>query len=151
MHFAWYKRLRLDVKYYWKALAAAGSVCLLLQLIFHTVCPMRLLTGFPCPGCGMTRALIAFFSGDFHAAWHYHPLFPAIPAGMILFFYCRYVNPARFRIFRIYAILATAAMLAVYSYRMFTLFPNTEPMLYYKNDVIPLKIRYALQRLCAAE
>ncbi len=36
-------------------------------------CPFHLLTGSPCPGCGMTRACLALCEGDPAAAWRYHP------------------------------------------------------------------------------
>lgn len=38
------------------------------------VCPIRLLTGFTCPGCGGTRALGAISTGDFQSAWNLNPL-----------------------------------------------------------------------------
>lgn len=37
-------------------------------------CPIRALTGVPCPGCGMVRAVIALGSGDPAEAWRMHPL-----------------------------------------------------------------------------
>lgn len=36
-------------------------------------CPARLLTGHPCPGCGMTRASVALLRGDLAGAWRLHP------------------------------------------------------------------------------
>ena len=45
-------------------------------LIFgsFTVCPVALLTKHPCPGCGMTRAVMAAAHGHFDASFHHHPL-----------------------------------------------------------------------------
>ncbi|MDE2140828.1 MAG: DUF2752 domain-containing protein [Elusimicrobia bacterium] len=39
-----------------------------------TLCPFRLLTGHPCPGCGMGHALVAGMRGDWAASFRYHPL-----------------------------------------------------------------------------
>ena len=39
-----------------------------------TFCPFRLLTGLPCPGCGMGHALVFALRGDFASSWHSHPL-----------------------------------------------------------------------------
>jgi hypothetical protein len=39
-----------------------------------TFCPFRLLTGIPCPGCGMGHALIHALRGDFSGSFHLHPL-----------------------------------------------------------------------------
>lgn len=38
--------------------------------------------GFPCPGCGMTRAFFSLLRLDFAAAWGYHPLVFAMPYVM---------------------------------------------------------------------
>lgn len=39
-----------------------------------SICPFWNLTGLPCPGCGMTRALSALLHGDLRAAALFHPL-----------------------------------------------------------------------------
>jgi hypothetical protein len=36
-------------------------------------CPFKALTGIPCPGCGMTRAILSITKGDFHGAFGYNP------------------------------------------------------------------------------
>ena len=41
-------------------------------------CPNRAMTGVPCPGCGLTRATLALFSGDLMGALHWHPLVPLL-------------------------------------------------------------------------
>ncbi len=38
------------------------------------VCPMKRVTGIPCPGCGMTRAVRLLLHGDFAGATRMHPL-----------------------------------------------------------------------------
>jgi len=37
-------------------------------------CPLRVTTGVPCPGCGLTRAVMALATGDLAEALHWHPL-----------------------------------------------------------------------------
>lgn len=49
-------------------------------------CVFRLMTGVPCPGCGMTRAWLAALRLDFAAAFAYHPLFWAVPIAFVLAF-----------------------------------------------------------------
>ena len=44
-----------------------------------TLCIFKLLTGYPCPVCGTTRAIAALSEGRFHASWSFNPL------GMALF------------------------------------------------------------------
>jgi len=62
-----------------RAVALPGL--LLASLLFHdwllalpTLCLWKRFTGFECCGCGMGRALVAAFTGDFAGAWHQHRL-----------------------------------------------------------------------------
>jgi hypothetical protein len=55
-------------------------------LVDMPMCPTAAIFGIPCPGCGLTRATLALFRGDFSTALHFHPLvFLATPMyfGMI--------------------------------------------------------------------
>lgn len=38
------------------------------------LCPWRLLTGYPCPGCGGIRAMGAICTGQFEQAWLLNPI-----------------------------------------------------------------------------
>lgn len=38
------------------------------------MCPIRLLTGYPCPACGTTRSVGAISTGNFNLAWGLNPL-----------------------------------------------------------------------------
>jgi Protein of unknown function (DUF2752) len=49
----------------------------------HFVCPFAAVTGFPCPGCGMTRALLALVRGDWREAWRQHPVSFLVPPLVI--------------------------------------------------------------------
>lgn len=37
-------------------------------------CLFRLLTGIPCPGCGMAHALVYALRGQWASSWRHHPL-----------------------------------------------------------------------------
>ncbi|MBS7409979.1 MAG: DUF2752 domain-containing protein, partial [Muribaculaceae bacterium] len=61
--------------------------------VFHlhiTICPSKLIFHIPCPGCGMTRALILLCHGQFVSAIALNPniiiLIPALVAYPILLF-----------------------------------------------------------------
>jgi hypothetical protein len=47
---------------------------------FFPVCPLYSLTGFACPGCGLTRGFHALFHGDVLTALDYNALIPVYSA-----------------------------------------------------------------------
>lgn len=48
-------------------------------------CPMAVSVGWPCPGCGLTRSVLAMLRGDLMLAARYHVFGPAFFGGLILF------------------------------------------------------------------
>ena len=42
--------------------------------VFPVLCPFRLITGLPCPLCGLTHGLHVLSRGDWSAAFQAHPL-----------------------------------------------------------------------------
>jgi hypothetical protein len=39
-----------------------------------TICSIKLSTGLPCPGCGLTRSMSCALHGMFLESWFYHPM-----------------------------------------------------------------------------
>lgn len=58
----------------WAVLAAAAHWLGRAAGAPATLCPLRRLTGLPCPTCGSTRAAFSLLSGHVGAAWAYNPL-----------------------------------------------------------------------------
>lgn len=46
-------------------------------------CPLRALTGIPCPTCFLTRATSAALTGDLHDAVHWHLFGPVMAAVLV--------------------------------------------------------------------
>lgn len=44
----------------------------------QSLCPLKMLTGFPCPGCGITKSLVYFYEGDLQKSLYYHILGPFV-------------------------------------------------------------------------
>lgn len=57
----------------------------------YSTCPSVLLTGYPCPACGMTRAAFCLFRMDFKGAFSIHPFIYAVAAYVAVFAVNRYI------------------------------------------------------------
>ena len=100
-----------------KLLLFAAVFVLILLLFYH--CPFRYFFDIPCPGCGMTRALLAACTGDFEKAFFYHPLVPFfLPVGMYVWlrFFHGMRIPARQQ--TVYILFVFGAFVLVYLIRM---------------------------------
>jgi hypothetical protein len=53
----------------------------------QSFCPFKLLTGFPCPGCGITKSLGFLYAGDLAKSFYYHAF------GLITFLVCMAAIP----------------------------------------------------------
>ena len=70
------------------ALAAIAALYVALHFL-GMGCPIKAITGVSCAGCGMTRAWLEVLSGNWAAAFAYHPLFWTIPLGVLVFLFRR--------------------------------------------------------------
>ena len=120
----------------WVSLAA---FLLLAWSLTGTSCTLRSITGLPCPGCGLTRALIAALRGDLAAALQLHPLFWLAPLVLPAVLYCLAFNPALLsaRWVRIAWIVLAALFVAVYIIRMILFFPVSEPLTWNADAFLP--------------
>jgi hypothetical protein len=46
----------------------------------QSLCPFKMLTGFPCPGCGITKSIIFFYEGEVVKSISYHIFGPLVVA-----------------------------------------------------------------------
>ena len=58
-------------------------------------CVIHSLTGYDCPGCGMTRAFVAVSKLDFKAAFEYNALAITLIPVLIIFLVCQEVRYVR--------------------------------------------------------
>ncbi len=98
------------------------------ELVFSAFCPSVIFTGFPCPGCGMTRAALFVMTGQFERAWNINPMI----FGWILFAgYAavqRYFFGKKVKGWKTILAVLAAAMIGLFIYRMYRYFPNKPPM-----------------------
>jgi len=58
--------------------------------VIPVFCPFEAVTGIPCPGCGMTRAILSLMAGNFGTAALYNPF-----CFFLLFMIIASILPAR--------------------------------------------------------
>ena len=93
---------------------------LLLARLWRLPCVFQWLFGVPCPGCGITRALLAAMHLQWRSAFSLHPLFPlALP-----FLFCAVHTNAPFLRGRarpfvvVFLVCCTLLFFAIYALRM---------------------------------
>ncbi len=131
-----WRRIWQDARDYWPGLFVAAGLYFLFHFLFGAFCPSVLLTGFPCPGCGMTRAMIYFVKGQFLRSFALNPSAGLWLVWFICFFYERYVRGRRPHWIFWAAALMMVLMIIVYIYRMSALFPNKPPYVYRKDNFL---------------
>lgn len=130
------KRLWSDLKNFRFAILALVLYNVLVRSVFHAFCPQLILTGFPCAGCGMTRAVFYILTGRFARGMRLNPAAPLWILFLGWFFANRYVRGARPKRVAMWLGLVCAATLVIYLYRMLHYFPGEPPMVYYRNNIL---------------
>lgn len=131
-----FDRIVKDIKNFRIAILLFAVYNIVVRKIFKAFCPQLILTGFPCAGCGMTRAVFYILTGRFERGMRLNPA--ALPWIMFLawFFWNRYVRGARPKnMMRRLGVLGAVTLL-IYIYRMANCFPGDPPMVYYTNNIM---------------
>ena len=102
----------------------------------YSLCPSVVLTGLPCPGCGLTRAAFAVLRGDFLRAWELHPFIFVIGIYIVAYCIMRYALLKDTNIMNKWLLGILIALLVFYVYRMIRFFPDEAPMNYYYGSVL---------------
>lgn len=108
-----------------------------LKNVLHSLCPVVLVTGFPCPGCGLTRAAFRVLRLDLPGAYKTHPFIFAVILLAFVFAAERYVYQSRkMNVTKWCAIAVIIGMVIFYVWRMIHMFPDVPPMTYYHRNLL---------------
>lgn len=126
--------IKKDIKYIGPVIVGLVIMFWAMDRLFHTVCPLRFITGVPCPGCGITRAFLKVLHLDLVGATRMHPFWIPVLLLAVCYIAVRYlvadearrdnINRVLFRI----GIVVAALGIVYYIYRMVTVFPGPAPM-----------------------
>ena len=94
----------------------------LTNIFFGTMCPFKIITGYPCPACGLTHATIHLITGNFSLAIQDNPtVFIWIPY-IVLCFINRYIYKLKLKLFPAGLILVCILTLLWYIFKISTKF-----------------------------
>lgn len=137
-----WSRLRSDIKQIAVPLIAICLYILIGNLILGKICPMRMLFGIPCPGCGTTRALWLLLQGKVGEAAAINPLWiPIVVLGLIFFINRYFVTSEQLsdkilHILKIAVAVVCVLCIVYYAYRMIYWYPDRAPMLYDPDNLL---------------
>ncbi|MBS6476040.1 MAG: DUF2752 domain-containing protein [Clostridiales bacterium] len=101
------------------AVALGVSVYMLVMTFSGIHCPIRAITGIPCPTCGFTRAALALLQGDIMRSLHIHPMLLPVVVSCLLFFHARPLKLSQ-RLTTAILLAVAAATFGLYLFRLFT-------------------------------
>lgn len=109
--------LRKNKKTIAKLIIAVILIGILWKFYAYYSCPFRLLFGFSCPGCGVTRAFEALVCFDFERAFYYNPTVFLLPVMFpIILFHKKLPRRLFYSAITIFFVL----MIAIYVFRIVT-------------------------------
>lgn len=130
------KRIGKDIKCCAWAGAAFVIYYVVIHAIFDAFCPLLVMTGIPCAGCGLTRAVLYLLKGQIGRAFGLNPSIFPILLFLLYCGYFRYLRGTRIKGFR-YALAAlVAVVLMIYCCRMILYFPDRAPYVYHRKNIL---------------
>jgi heme/copper-type cytochrome/quinol oxidase subunit 4 len=120
-----------ELKRSWGVLALCTLYVIFASLFLGTGCLFASTTGFPCIGCGGTRAAFALMHGDITESLRFHPLLipAAILFGSYVVVFLFWGKEKADKLNKALVIFTIAAVI-LFVVRMILFFPHTEPMKY---------------------
>lgn len=112
--------------------------------IWGASCPMLLTTGFPCPGCGMTRAVLCVFLGKWENAFYLNPVSFGLALFLILFVIFRYLCGKDPVFLKVFFWILIGLVFVRYIYGMLFFFPDRIPYVYRSANLFRFLMKHSL-------
>ena len=140
-------RIGRDVKNFWPAALGLFIYIIISNVLFDAFCPMLAVTGIPCPGCGMSRAIVYLITGHPAKSLDMHPL---APLSLILLLYIgwnRYIISRKAKELPVLIGIGVVLLLVCYVFRMYYLFPYRQPLVYMEDNLLSRTLPFYKQIL----
>ncbi len=131
-----FRRIMKDIIFFRWLIIVVLAVFVLFFALFHKNCIFSLLIGYPCPGCGLSRAFLCVVTFHFKEAFFYNPSIYLAAVIAIYFCICRYVLDTRPKYLTPMCIAAGVISIIIYIIRMYYMYPDIAPMTYYENNLL---------------
>lgn len=128
-------RIRSDIRQYGLGLLAGVILYFIMHVFFDAFCPSVVIFGFPCPGCGMTRAVLYLLKGQFARSWELNPAAILWVLWVFFFLFERYGKGRGQKALVWSACGILLFMITVYIIRMRLYFPDRPPYTYTRNNL----------------
>lgn len=128
-------RIGKDIRQYGPGLLAAVILYFVIHGLFDAFCPFVLISGFPCPGCGTTRAVLYLLKGQLARSWSINPAGVLWVMWAFLFAFERYGRGRNLKVPVRAAGGILLFMVLVYIIRMKWYFPDRPPYVYTRNNL----------------
>ena len=117
------KKLKNDIKKYWYIFLIIIIYMVVMEIIFHKTCIFQILFHIDCPGCGLTRATIALFTGNIKESLHYNYSCIFWLITILLFIVNRYIKPFK-KVNPIWILLIISCLVTIIRYILIIVFKN---------------------------
>lgn len=145
-----WERIVTDVKQYGMAVVVLIAYTVIVNLVFHAFCPVVIFCGFPCPGCGITRAAVCFMTGRWQQVWQLNPVIYAIAVTTAYFIYRRYLLGTKVVGLKWLITVVFVLLAVVYIVRMYLYFPDRAPYVYMEENMLARILPFYQQLLYKA-
>lgn len=131
-----WKIVKHDIREYWIAALCIVLLYCFMHKFFGGLCLSVIITGFPCPGCGMTRAAMYLVSGHFYEAYQMNPavFLWAILVGYFGWF--RYILHRKAPAMKQLIVMICIITILIFVYRMWRYFPDKVPLTYTRGRLL---------------
>ena len=134
------ERLSADLWEYRYALIGLALYYLFTKLLGMPFWPMRSITGFPCAGCGLTRAFLYLAGGKAMEAARMNPMAFPVLAFILYCAWYRYGKGTGIPILWPLLGVLVAGMLLFYAVRMYQHFPDRTPYVYTQGSLLEKRL-----------
>jgi len=125
-----------DIKEYKAVIISLTLYFIIVWSFFYTSCGLVLLTGYPCPACGITRASFSILRGNLVHAWILHPFAYVFLLLTLVAITRRYFLKQSIQNLKKWLIIIIVGLCVFYIYRIWRYFPGEPPMSYYNGNLL---------------